>query len=236
MSVTVDAENGFNSAVTFSLAGLPKGITTSPSNLQSSPGAPLRITFTATTAASTGSVNVTLTGVSGALSHSSQIGVIVNSPPLPPPSFRTRYVRTDAATEYFLEPNSNWMIFDPVTHRFFVSDPGGNQVEVLDAASEAKIGSIPVPGAYGIDEAPDHSVIYAGTQIGDVYAVDPVTMKVTHRYMARADWAQRFPGEFRSRAGERRTRPARRAGGSAGCGRLWQHRCVEPIDERADGL
>jgi hypothetical protein len=184
ISVTVDAESGFNSAVTFSLAGLPSGITISPSDLQSGPGAPLTITFSATTSAAAGSVSAILTGVSGALSHSLQIGMTVKSPPLPPPSLRTRYVRTDAATEYFLEPNSNWMVFDPVTDRFFVSDPGGNQIEVLDAASEAKVGSIAVPGAYGIDATPDHSVIYAGTQIGDVYAIDPRTMKVTHRYMA----------------------------------------------------
>lgn len=196
LSVTVNGEHGFNSAVTFSLAGLPNGITTSPTTLESSPGSPLTLTFSATASAAAASANVTLTGVSGSLSHTSQIGVTVKSPPLPPPSFRTKYVRTDAATEYFGEPNSNWMVFDPVTHRFFVSDPGSNQIEVLDSASETKIGSIAVPGAYGIDETPDHSVIYAGTQIGDVYAIDPGTMTVTHRYMA----AQIGPSGFQTYA------------------------------------
>jgi hypothetical protein len=193
ISVTINGENGFNSAVTFSVAGLPNGITSSPPNLQSSPGSPLTITFTATATAAAGSVNVTLAGVSGALSHSSQIGMTIKSSP-PPPSFRTRYVRTDAATDYFLEPNTNWIVFDPITDRFFVSNPGGNQIEVVDAASEAKVGSIMVPGSHGIDETPDHSVIYAGTQIGDVYAIDPVTMTVTHRYMA----AQIGPSGFQA--------------------------------------
>ncbi|MDR3776145.1 MAG: hypothetical protein P4K97_04565 [Terracidiphilus sp.] len=76
------------------------------------------------------------------------------------------------------------MVFDPLRNRFFVSDPGGNRIVVLDAATESEIATIPVPGAYGIDETTDHSVLYAGTQIGDVYAINPATMQVTKRYMA----------------------------------------------------
>src|SRR6202041_467583 len=76
------------------------------------------------------------------------------------------------------------MVYDPVTNRFFVSDPGNNRIVVVDAAKEAEIGSIAVPGAYGIDETPDHSVLYAGTQIGDIYAINPVTMQVSRRYLA----------------------------------------------------
>ncbi len=183
-TVTVNAENGFNSAVAFSVTGLPGEITSSPSTLQSSPGSPLTITFLAATSAAAGSVNVTLTGASGAFSHSTKIGMTVKSTVVTQPNFRTRYLRTDAVTEYFSEPNSKWMVFDPIRDRFFVSDPWKNQIDVLDPRTETKIGSIAVPGAYGIDETPDHSVIYAGTQIGDIYAIDPAAMKVTHRYPA----------------------------------------------------
>ena len=144
----------------------------------------MTITFLAATSAAAGSVNVTLTGASGALSHSTKISMTVKSTVVTQPNFRTRYLRTDAVTEYFSEPNSKWMVFDPIRDRFFVSDPWKNQIDVLDPRTETKIGSIAVPGAYGIDETPDHSVIYAGTQIGDIYAIDPAAMKVTNRHPA----------------------------------------------------
>ncbi len=65
-----------------------------------------------------------------------------------------------------------------------MTDPSSNQVIVIDAASQTELGTIGVPGAFGIDETPDHSTLYVGTQIGDVYTIDPVGMKVTNRYMA----------------------------------------------------
>jgi hypothetical protein len=97
---------------------------------------------------------------------------------------RNRYVRTDATTEYFQYPNQHWAIYDPGTSRFFVTDPITSHVYVLDDASETEIAVIEVPGAYGIDETPDHSTLYVGTLIGDVYAIDPVAMAVTQRYLA----------------------------------------------------
>jgi streptogramin lyase len=65
-----------------------------------------------------------------------------------------------------------------------MSDPGSNQIFVFDASARQLVGSIIVPGAYGMDETPDGGILYAGTQIGDVYAIDPVTMAVTQRYFA----------------------------------------------------
>lgn len=55
---------------------------------------------------------------------------------------------------------------------------------VLDAASETQLASISVPGAFGIDDTPDHKILYVGTLIGDVYAIDPVEMTVIRRYIA----------------------------------------------------
>jgi len=50
--------------------------------------------------------------------------------------------------------------------------------------SEQKIAEIPVPGAFVGDETPDNKTIYLGTQIGDVYEIDPVGMTVVKRYPA----------------------------------------------------
>lgn len=182
MSVTVNPLNGFKSAVALSVSGLPSGVTASLLNTQALPGVESLIGLNASSTAAAGAATVVITGTSGTVSHKARFSLTVQSVVVATPDFRTRYTRTDSATEYPYEPNSRWMVFDAPTHRFFVSDPGGNRIQVLDASSESKIGSIVVPGAYGIDETPDHTVIYVGTQLGDIYTVDPVAMKVTHRY------------------------------------------------------
>ncbi len=98
---------------------------------------------------------------------------------------RTKYVRTDATTEYFTYGiNLHWVIYNPRVNCFFVSDPSSNHVFVLDATTETEIASIPVPGAYGLDDTPDHSLVYVGTQIGDVYVIDAASLVVVKRYIA----------------------------------------------------
>ncbi len=100
------------------------------------------------------------------------------------PPIRTRYVRTDAQWDYgFLNffPQQ-WIIYDPTTKRFFVNNTALNRIDVFDAGSELEIAQIPVPGPWVSDESPDHSTIYVGTQVGDLYAIDPVAMKVTQRF------------------------------------------------------
>jgi len=181
ITATVAGSNGFASAVRLQISGLPAGVTWSPTDAQVSPGSPLQITFAAAAKAAAGTENLTVTGTSGSLAHTVSLELTTTPPP---PTFRTRYTRTDAATEYYTALRENWMVYDSTTNRFFVSDPGNNRIEVLDAGKEAEIATIPVPGASGIDETPDHSILYAGTQIGDVYAINPLTMQVTQRYPA----------------------------------------------------
>jgi YVTN family beta-propeller protein len=138
--------------------------------------------FTAAANAATSNPTVVFTGNSGALTHTKNLSLTVNGNNGPP--VRTRYVRTDATTIYSTWLNQHWEVYDPSTSRFFVTDPFSNHVFVLDDTTESEIASIGVPGAYGIDEAPDHRSIYVGTVIGDVYVINPVTMAVTQRYMS----------------------------------------------------
>jgi YVTN family beta-propeller protein len=97
---------------------------------------------------------------------------------------RTKYVRTDATTEYFTWINSHWIIYNTPTNDFFVTDPSSNHVMVIDAATETEVAVISVPGAFSIDDTPDHKTLYVGTLIGDLYAIDPVSRTVTKRYIA----------------------------------------------------
>jgi hypothetical protein len=185
VSLSASGSNGFSSSIAVTVSGLPAGVTVSPSTVTVKPGTPQPVTFSASASAAIANATVTFTGTSGALSHSVQAKLAVIQPITSnTPPFRMRYVRTDASTLYMAWENSAWIIYNPPTNRFFVTDPDGNRVYALDAATETVVGSIPVPGAFGIDDTPDHSTLYVGTQIGDVYAINPATMTVTKRYLA----------------------------------------------------
>lgn len=183
VSLSATAQNGFSSQVSVQVSGVPASVSVSPSPITLQPGTPQQVTFTAASNATGSNDTVTFTGKSGSLTHSASVNLAVKGSGTGL-AVRTRYLRTDATTEYFLYINQHWIVYDAGTARYFVTDPWTNQVIVIDAASFTEIGTIGVPGAFGIDETPDHSTLYVGTQIGDVYALDPVTMKVTNRYLA----------------------------------------------------
>ena len=109
---------------------------------------------------------------------------------------RTKYVRTDAVTEYFGFINRQWSVYSPLTNRLFVSDPTGNHVMVLDPTTRTRIATLDIPGAFGMDDTPDHTKIYVGTLIGDVYTIDPVAMTVTGRFLASQIGAFGFQGSI----------------------------------------
>lgn len=186
ISLSANPANSFASQVNIQVKGLPAGVTVSPSTIVLSPGTPQIITFSAGSSAATTDATVTLAGTSGLVTHETQVTVSITSITVSSntPPFRTRYVRTDAATPYFAWPNSGWIIYNPPTARFFATDPQSNRIFALDAKTETLAGAILVPGAFGIDDTPDHMTLYVGTQIGDVYAIDPVKMIVTKRYLA----------------------------------------------------
>jgi DNA-binding beta-propeller fold protein YncE len=177
VTVKVTGSSGFTSIVSITATNLPTGVTVSPSNANLAAGQSQQFIFTAASYAGISDSTVSVTGSTGTGSQQAaldlQVTAYAGNIALP----RTRYVRTDA-----VQPDM--VLFDSATDRFFMSDPGSNQIFVLSASTRQLIGSIPVPGAFGMDETPDQSVLYAGTQIGDLYAINPVTMVVTHRYVA----------------------------------------------------
>lgn len=178
LSISVTGSNGFNSPVAIQIAGLPSGVTISPAASSVTPGISQQLVVTASGSVTTSTATVTFTGSSGSLTHTAQLSLTTQAPSVVnTPLSRTRYVRTDAVNPYAV-------IYDSNTNRFFLSDPGTNQIMVLDAGTQKEIGTIAVPGAYGMDETPDHTTLYAGTQLGDIYVIDPVAMQVTHRYIA----------------------------------------------------
>jgi hypothetical protein len=76
--VFVNDEYGFNGSVTFSVSGLPSGVTAS---LTPNPATGTAvITFTASSSAATGAANVTITGTSGTLTASTVVNLGVFAP------------------------------------------------------------------------------------------------------------------------------------------------------------
>ncbi|MFZ0956953.1 MAG: hypothetical protein WAN60_11470 [Candidatus Sulfotelmatobacter sp.] len=179
VSLSASGINGFTSQISVQVTGVPTGVSVSPASINLAPGTPQQITFSAASNAASATAAVTFTGQSGSLTQTAPLSLSV----VATLTTRTRYVRTDASTEYFGWINDHWIVYNPITNNFYVADPGSNHVMVLNAASETEVGVISVPGAYSIDDTPDHTTLWVGTLVGDVYTVDPVAMTVTNRYL-----------------------------------------------------
>jgi hypothetical protein len=90
-NVTINPTNGFSGQVTFSVAGLPSGASGSFTPNPGSSSSTLSVTASSTTPV--GSYALTVTGISGALTHTAAVTLVVNAPPdftlAPSPSSQT---------------------------------------------------------------------------------------------------------------------------------------------------
>ncbi len=183
ISLSASAIDGFSSQINVAVSGLASGVTVSPDTFSLTPGNSQQVTVSAASNATTGSATVTFTGTSGSLTHNASLNLTVQAASSSAPG-RTRYLRTDAVTPYFAWVNPHWIIYNSPTSRFFFTDPFSQHVFVIDSVSQKLVGAIVVPGAFGIDDTPDHQTLYVGTMNGDVYSIDPVSMTVKRRYIA----------------------------------------------------
>lgn len=80
VNITANAVGAFSSPVDLSITGLPAGVTASPASLTLTPGGAQTISLQASSSATAGSATLTLQGVSGTLTHSSTLSLIVAAP------------------------------------------------------------------------------------------------------------------------------------------------------------
>jgi hypothetical protein len=96
VDTSVNGQNGFTGTVQVTLSGLPSGITSNPASpFTVTPGSSVALMFGAAANAATGNFTVTAQGTNGALSHSANLALTVQSgilSALP----RTTFARTDA--------------------------------------------------------------------------------------------------------------------------------------------
>src|ERR1700761_2617982 len=81
VSVLATAVNGFSGSVAVAITGLPAGVTAQPSSLTLTPGTAATLSLTAAAGTAAGSATATLTGKSGALTHSASLAISVVAPP-----------------------------------------------------------------------------------------------------------------------------------------------------------
>ncbi|MEO6806724.1 MAG: hypothetical protein ABI286_07510 [Edaphobacter sp.] len=178
-------DNTATGSTTISVTNLPNGVTATPTSMTFSQasGAVTVYLNAASTGAVSGSLNVS---VSYATLHQTvpvaiTIGAASNPTPVAVKS-RSSYIRTGATTDFGALPAPTLTLYHSATSRFFSSDPYLGHLNVVDATTQKLTATISIPGAFGIDQAPDGSSLYVGTFSGDIYVVDPVNLVITKRY------------------------------------------------------
>lgn len=181
-TVAIAAVSGFTGNVGLVFTGAPAGVTVTPATISVSGAGSVPVVVAAASNAASGTVTVTATGTSGALTHSSTVALTVQGPAAAGPA-RLHYVRTDSQLSGDLSffPQQH-LFYSASTRRFFFADASLNRIHVFDARTQTKIAELIVPGAFQVDESPDGSTLWVGTQVGDLYTVDPAKLTVVHRY------------------------------------------------------
>jgi len=186
-TVTLNAASsgGFTGSVQVTLTGLPAGITANPASpFEVSAGGSASLLFGATSAASTGNVTLSAQGVSGNLSHSASLTLVVQSgvvSALP----RTAYSATDSVPSMDDppgEPHHRHLTLDAANKHLFVANRAMNRVEVLSSLDGSPIAQISIPGASSVDMSADGQIVWVGSTTEQITAIDATTLQVRAKY------------------------------------------------------
>jgi hypothetical protein len=172
VQVEASSQNGFSGSVTVTTTGLPSGVTASPSTMTLSVGTPSTLSLAASANATSENVQVSLSGVSGALQASASLAldVLQATAPIAVPFTTTG---GDVIKGFY----------DESRQLLFATNLGLNEVDVLAGSNLAVQTRIPVAQPFGIDQMPDGNTLVVGTFTQGFYTIDENTYTVT-RYLA----------------------------------------------------
>jgi hypothetical protein len=181
--------------IQLTITGAPSGVTVSPTSYTSPPqGVGFNVYVQASSNASPGTITATATW--GSVTAASTIVIAIaaaNQYPSVPESSADWLVQADTLTPYYGFPPPNFTIYHTATQRFFSTEPYLNRLYVTDANTRQLTATLTIPGAFGLDQAPDGSVLYVGTLLGDLYVVDPVQLSIVQRYPSSTISSWGFP-------------------------------------------
>jgi hypothetical protein len=182
--VSVTGTSNGAGTISVQLGKPPSGVTISPSSFTTSGnGGQATVFVEAGNSASGGTLTATATY--GPLTQSTSLALSIGKAETitPVPLTTTdQLVRADAMTPYTSFPPPNYLIYHAATNRFFSTDAYVSRLNVVNASSRTLTATLTIPGAFGLDQAADGSVLYVGTMLGDLYVVDPVTLTILKRY------------------------------------------------------
>lgn len=169
ITLAATTSGGFTGTIQVTLAGLPAGVTSSPTTLTLTPGTPLPVSLTAASSAAAATTTVTITGTSGTLSHSASIQLTVATQVTPPPPSSS----VDVVTYHYdvgrtgLNPNETILTTANVTSAQF----GLLRVLSVDGKVDAQplyLSNLTVNGQ-------TQNVVFAATEHDSVYAFNADT-------------------------------------------------------------
>jgi hypothetical protein len=160
--------NGFSGSVTVTAAGLPSGVTVSPSSLLVSAITPGSLSFVAGANVAAGNAQISIIGVSGTQQASAMLGmnVIQSATPVAMPFTTTGGGIVKA-------------FYDESRQRLFASNLFLNEVDVLSGQNLSIQARIPIPQPFGIDQMPDGNTLVVGTFTQGFYTINEGTLAVS---------------------------------------------------------
>jgi DNA-binding beta-propeller fold protein YncE len=186
VNVSLNPLNGFSGSIQVALNTLPAGVASNPASpFTAVAGASTSVVFGASANAPTGNFTVSVQGSSGALSHSANLSLAVQSAvnlALP----RTTYIRTDsisATDDPVGEPYHRHIAYDPANKHVFIANRAMNRVEVFSTSSQSPVAQISVPGASSADLSADGSTVWIGTALERIVAIDTYSLRIRNRYL-----------------------------------------------------
>lgn len=183
---SITAKNGFSGQVQIALAGLPAGVVSNPSSpFLAAPGAETQLVFAAAGNAATGSFAVSAHGVSGALAHTASLTLAIQGTVIGAGFPRTTFVRTDSAPAADNPPGEahhRHLVYDPAHQHLFIANRAMNRLEVISTIDQSSVAQIAIAGVTSADLSADGAIVWAGTVVNEIVAVDSASLRVTRRY------------------------------------------------------